>query len=298
MNVGIIGLGRMGAGIGARLIKAGFTVVGYDPSVEAQKEAEKEGIKPAATLAQCVQQSSVLWLLIPAGSLVDTIIAQIKAVIVPGTIIIDAGNSKFTDSVRRSKELAQHNIAFIDCGTSGGVHGKKDGYSLMIGGEKEVYETLVSLFKAIAAPQGYGYVGPSGAGHFVKMVHNGIEYGLLQAYGEGFHVVREGPYNNLDLVEITRIWSHGAVIRSWLLEQAHDIFKHDQQLKDIKGDIAESGTGAWTVETAHELNIPVPVIEKSLEVRAWSRKTGGNFATKTIALLRHAFGGHAFGKKS
>ena len=164
----------------------------------------------------------------------------------------------------------------------------------MIGGQQEIYNKLIPVFKAIAAPDGFGYIGPSGAGHFVKMVHNGIEYGLLQAYGEGFQLLREGPYQKLDLVEITRIWSHGAVIRSWLLDLAHDIFKKDQYLKDIKGELAEGGTGAWTVQTAHEYKVPVPVIEKSLEVRAESRKTGGNFATKCIALLRHAFGGHPY----
>lgn len=296
MKIGIIGLGKMGMGIAARLQKATFSVIGFDPSPPAQEEAQAHGIDVAPSLKELAQSCTVIWLLVPAGPLIDTIIVQLAPLVSANTIIIDAGNSIFTDSIRRAQELKARNLHFIDCGTSGGIHGKEDGFSLMIGGDQTIYEKLMPLWKAVAAPQGYGYVGPSGAGHLVKTVHNGIEYGLLEAYGEGFQLLREGPYKELDLAEITRIWCHGAVVRSWLLEQAHEIFKKDQHLTTVSGQLDENGTGQWTVNVAKEYKIPVPVIEKSVEVRAWSRKTGGNFATKVIALLRHAFGGHFYKK--
>jgi 6-phosphogluconate dehydrogenase len=177
------------------------------------------------------------------------------------------------------------------------VHGKEHGYSLMIGGDKNIYEKLLPLWRALAAPDGFGYVGKSGSGHFVKMVHNGIEYGLMQAYGEGFELLRNGPFKELDLAEITRIWQSGSIIRSWLLQLSHEILKKDQLLEKVSGKVAESGMGKWTVQIAQQLNVSVPVIEKSLEVRAQSRKMGGSFATKVVALLRNAFGGHEYERK-
>jgi len=294
MKVGIIGLGRMGLGIAVRLQKAGFQIIGYDPSAQAQAEAHKENISLSPSLESLGSQVSVIWLLVPQGQLIDDILIQLKSVLQKNTILIDAGNSKYTDSQRRAQEMASAGFYFIDCGTSGGVHGKEQGYSLMLGGDKKIYEQLIPQWKAIAAPQGYAYMGPSGAGHFVKMVHNGIEYGLLQAYAEGFQLLKEGPFKDLNVTEIAQVWNHGAIIRSWILELTQEIVKKQPAWESISGAIKENGTGAWTVETAQQYKIPVPVIEKSLEVRAWSRKTGGNFATKLIALLRNAFGGHPY----
>lgn len=294
MNVGVIGLGKMGNAIAYRLVQAGHIVYGFDPYDEAKLEAEKAGVIVAASIAAVAQQARVIWLLVPAGEIVDNAIAELKPHLQEGDIIVDAGNSKYTDSIRRATTLKADNIIFLDCGTSGGIHGRTLGFSLMIGGDKTAYDAISSLFNAIAAPNGFGYVGPSGAGHYVKMVHNGIEYGILQAYAEGFQIMHEGSFEkqSLDLEEITRIWSHGSVIRSFLLDLAHDVFKEDQTLTTISGEIKEGGTGKWTLEEARANNIPVPVLDAALRVRAWSRDTGGNYATKVVQMLRHAFGGH------
>lgn len=292
MKLGVIGLGRMGAAIAHRALKAGHCVLGYDPNEKIQKELQESGIQIYQSPETMVVDADVIWLMVPAGKIVDQTIAHIAGSLKRGAIIIDGGNCHFIDSMRRSKELALRGIHFLDCGTSGGIHGQKNGFCLMVGGDYASYQKIEPLLKVIATDQGLGYVGPSGAGHYVKMIHNGIEYGMLQAYAEGFHLLREGTFKDLDLEEISRIWLNGAVIRSWLLELAHDVFKHDQNLASIDGKIEEGGTGAWTVDNAHKNHIPVPVIEKSLEVRKLSRETGGNFATKLIQMLRNAFGGH------
>ncbi|BDC35068.1 6-phosphogluconate dehydrogenase [Candidatus Dependentiae bacterium Noda2021] len=294
MKLGIIGLGRMGAGIAHRVATYGHDVVGFDPAITSATHKGLSEIVLAKNVAEVAQQCRIIWLMIPAGALVDEVIKQLKPHLKAGDILVDGGNSNFHDSIRRAQELAQNNIYFLDCGTSGGIHGLEHGFCLMVGGNKKAYDEVVPLFKAIATPHGFGYMGKSGSGHYVKMVHNGIEYGLMQAYAEGFELLKEGYFkdDNLNLEEITRVWNHGAVIRSWLLELSHTIFKHDQDLKNISGAIEESGTGQWTVDEAKSCNVEIPVIEKSLEVRRWSRQTGGNFATKVVALLRNAFGGH------
>src|SRR5262249_32480075 len=194
------------------------------------------------------QEADVLWLMVPAGIIVDQVIAQMS--LVRGKVIVDGGNSHFTDSMRRAKELALRDIHFIDCGVSGGLYGLKNGFCLMVGGNYQTYQTIEPLLKIIGQKNGVAYVGSSGAGHYVKMVHNGIEYGLLQAYAEGFHLLREGTFKDLDLEKISDVWLHGAVIRSWLLELTHGVFKEDQTLASIGGKIEEGGTGAWTVENA------------------------------------------------
>ncbi len=298
MKFGVIGLGRMGAAIAHRAQKAGHCVLGYDPNVAIQKELQESGIQIYQSLDAMVAEADVIWLMVPAGKVVDQTLAHIIHAAKKDTIIVDGGNSNFTDSVRRAKELALQGLHFLDCGTSGGIHGQVHGFCLMVGGNYQTYEKIIPLLRVIATREGYAHVGPSGAGHYVKMIHNGIEYGMLQAYAEGFHLLREGDYKDLDLQQISKLWLHGAIIRSFLLELAHDVFKEDQNLASIDGKIQEGGTGAWTVENAHKNKIPVPIIEKSLEVRAESRKTCGNFATKLIQMLRNAFGGHRIEIKS
>jgi 6-phosphogluconate dehydrogenase len=300
MNVAIIGLGKMGEALAYRAMQAGFSVFGFDVNADSCAAAAQDGVQIVATIKDFADKNiSVFWLMVPQGELVDKVIAQLQPVLKTGDIIIDGGNSKFSDSMRRAQELALQNVYFIDCGTSGGIHGREHGFCLMVGGDHKAYDRIESLFKAVAAPQGYAYVGPSGAGHYVKMVHNGIEYGLLQAYAEGFHVLKDGQFKDahLDLEKIATLWNHGSVIRSWILELVECIMKEDQNLDDIKGNVASTGMGKWTVEQAHAMNIPVPVIEESLHVREWSEKTGGNYATKIVAMLRNKFGGHTVTRK-
>jgi len=298
MKIAVVGLGRMGSAIAYRLHKAGHTVFGFDVSADARSAAQQDGIMVFDVLAHAVKDAQVVWLMVPVGDLVDKTIAQLQNDLKPNAIIIDGGNSNFTDSQRRARALAADGIVFLDCGTSGGLKGREIGFSLMVGGDKAAYERVVPLLQAIAALHGYGYVGASGAGHYVKMVHNGIEYALLQSYAEGFQLIKQGSFkeSDLDLETITGIWQHGSVIRSWLLDLSHDIFVKDQLFKNCSGELAEGGTGRWTVEDARKNNVPVPMIEESLAIREWSRKTGGNYATKVVALLRHAFGGHAVKK--
>jgi len=299
MNVGVIGLGRMGGAIAWRLVKAGILVQGFDVDVVNCKEAQAMGIIIADKVEAITSAASIIWLMVPAGQIVDQVIEQLLPTLKPGDIVIDGGNSLYTDSIKRAHMLLAHSVNFLDCGTSGGVYGKDNGFSLMIGGDQVAYEKCMKLWQAIAAPEGFGRVGPSGSGHYVKIVHNGIEYGLLQAYAEGFQLLREGSFKSkhLNLVQICGIWNHGAVIRSFILQLAQDVFKHDQTLEHISGELGQLGTGKWTVEDAQKNKIPVPVIEASVKVRNQSLRTGGNYATKVISLLRNAFGGHTFKTK-
>lgn len=292
MKLAVIGLGRMGAAIAARAQAAGYCVLGFDPNVQIQKECEQKGIQVYESLQELAKEADVIWLMVPAGAVVDQTIDALLATLKKSAIIIDGGNSNFADSVKRAQKLQLQGVSFLDCGTSGGIHGQKDGFCLMVGGDYAAYLKVEPLLKVIAIKDGVAYLGKSGAGHYVKMIHNGIEYGMLQAYAEGFHLLREGSYKDLDLHKIAQLWQHGAVIRSWLLELTQNVLKEDQNLADIDGKIQEGGTGLWTVQNAHENKIPVPVIEKSLEVRKESRETGGNFATKLIQMIRNAFGGH------
>jgi 6-phosphogluconate dehydrogenase len=295
MKIGVIGLGRMGSAIVYRLCKDGHDVVGYNRGEYDASGIHAMGAKTVESLESLAHAVRIFWLMVPAGQAVDQVLEQLIPHLQPQDIIIDGGNSHFRDSIRRYEQLQSHSVSFLDCGTSGGLHGKEVGFSLMIGGCNAVYAQLEQLFKSIAAPQGYGYVGPAGAGHYVKMVHNGIEYALLQAYGEGFHLLHEGYYKDLDLARIADIWQHGSIIRSWILHLSYEVFAHDQTLNNISGKIAESGTGRWSVQEAHERTIPVDLIERALALRAESQKNGGNYATKLVALLRNKFGGHPLG---
>ena len=296
VNVAIIGLGKMGEALAFRAMRAGFTVFGFDVSADSCGMAAKSGVRIVSSIADFAHKDiHVFWLMVPQGELVDKVIMQLRPIVTAEDVIIDGGNSKFGDSMRRAQELALENIYFIDCGTSGGVHGRENGFCLMVGGNKKAYEFIEPLMQAVAVPGGCVYVGPSGTGHYVKMVHNGIEYGLLQVYAEGFSLIKNGQFKDehLDLEKIAALWNHGSVIRSWILELVQNIMKEDQDLAAIKGNVAATGMGLWTVEQAYKADVPVPVIEAALAVREWSEETGGNYATKIVAMLRNQFGGHS-----
>lgn len=296
MKFALVGLGKMGQALAYRALQAGHEVFGYDIDAAHCSDAEKVGVAVVQKVTDFAHHDiHIFWLLVPQGKIVDTVITQVMSVAKAYDIIIDGGNSKFTDSIRRAEELAKQDVFFIDCGTSGGVHGKENGFCLMVGGDKKAYDIIEPLLQSVATVGGCAYVGPSGAGHYVKMVHNGIEYGLLQAYAEGFDVLKNGEFksSHLDLEKIATLWNHGSVIRSWILELVENVMREDQDLTDIAGNVASTGMGKWTVESAHKSGIPVQVIEESLKVREWSEKTGGNYATKIVAMLRNQFGGHA-----
>jgi len=297
MKIAVIGLGRMGAAIVHRALTGDHEVVGYDPSAQARDDIKKMGAQAVEQLSDLTNKVRIFWIMVPAGKPVDDVITTLLPGLQKDDIVIDGGNSLFKDSIRRHDHLATKGIHFLDCGVSGGLKGREIGFSLMVGGNMAIFETMIPLFKALAAPQGYAYMGKAGTGHYVKMVHNGIEYALLQAYAEGFDLLRNGHYKDLDLADIAKVWGNGAVVRSWILELCADVFKHDQQLKEISGQIAEILTGRWTVDEAHEHKIPVKLIEESLNIRAWSRQTGGNYGTKVVAKLRNAFGGHEVKKE-
>ncbi|RTL07144.1 decarboxylating 6-phosphogluconate dehydrogenase [Candidatus Dependentiae bacterium] len=297
MQIGIIGLGRMGSGVARRLLPQKYTVHGYDPNKQQANDAQTYGVKTHDTLQQFAKAVDIAWLMVPAGNIVDTVIEQLIPHLKKNSIIVDAGNSHFKDTQKRALHVLKHDLSFVDCGTSGGVHGLKNGFCLMVGGTQQAFACLKPFLEIIACPNGYAHVGPVGSGHLVKMVHNGIEYGIMQAYAEGLDLLKHtpAPFDQLDLEKITQLWQSGSVIRSWLLELTHNIFEqHGQQLTEVSGKVASSGMGEWTVETAKELNIAVPVIKKSLEVRQESLQNGGTYATKLVALMRNQFGGHNF----
>lgn len=294
MELGMIGLGRMGANMTERLVEGGHRVVSYDRSPEAIQRVVEKGATGAHSLADFVQQLALpraIWLMVPAGDPVDQTLEQLLPRLSKDDIVIDGGNSYYKDSIRRAEKLKQSGMHFVDAGTSGGIWGLKVGYCMMIGGEKEIFDKLEPLFQTLAPKDGYAYVGPNGAGHFVKMIHNGIEYGLLQAYGEGFELLRSSDFD-LDLGKIAHLWNQGSVVRSWLLELAESAFKKDPKLSSIRGYVEDSGEGRWTVLEAIEKNIPASVLTSSLLARFRSRQED-SFAAKVIAALRNEFGGHA-----
>jgi len=297
MNIGVIGLGRMGMSIADRLVKAGHHVFGFDPNAGVASDAEKVGVTFIKDFDDLPEHVNIFWLMVPAGDTVDKVINDLEQHLKPGDIVIDGGNSFFKNTIKRHKRLAEQQVSFLDCGTSGGLKGREIGFSLMIGGDVDAFEKVKPLFEAIAALNGFALLGPAGAGHYVKTIHNGVEYALLQSYAEGCHLIKEGVYKDIDLAKVTQVWSNGSVIRSWITELLHDIFISDQDLKNISGFIDENKTGRWTSDIAKEVGVPVKTIEDALAVRAWSRETGGNYGTKVVAMLRNAFGGHAVKKK-
>lgn len=296
MNIGMIGLGRMGSAIAERLLHAGHAVFGYDRTPS--PESKQRGITYCTSFVDMAQQARVIWLMVPIEA-VDTVLDELVPHLKSGDIVVDGGNSFYEDSRHRAAALAKKGIIFLDCGTSGGLGGRVHGFCLMVGGDEAAYKKIKQLLDAIAVPNGVAHVGPSGAGHYVKMIHNGIEYGMLQAYAEGFQILRDGSFKkeSLNLEQISGLWNTSSIIRSYLLGLAHEVFKEDQEFETISGEIAEGGTGKWTMQEAKKNTIPAPVLEQSLAVRSWSRESGGNYATKLIALVRNKFGGHAVGKK-
>ena len=296
MQLAMVGLGRMGGNMVERLMRHGHKLVVYDRSAEAMAKYEKMGAAKAADLAGVVKALAaprVVWIMVPAGDPVDETIAALQPLLSAGDVIIDGGNSNFHDSIRRGEQLAKSKIEFIDCGTSGGVWGLENGYCLMVGGTDAAVKRCEPIFTALAPENGYSHVGPIGSGHYVKMVHNGIEYGLLQAYAEGYEILHASKtFPKLDLTAIANVWQHGSVVRSWLNELAASAFERDASLADLKGWVADSGEGRWTVQEAIDLDVPAPVITLSLQTRFRSRQTD-SFGAKVIAALRNEFGGHA-----
>jgi 6-phosphogluconate dehydrogenase len=272
-------------------------VISYDRSPEAIQLVVDKGAVGAHSLADFVKQLTpprAIWLMVPSGDPVDQTIDQLLPLLNEGDILIDGGNSNYKDSIRRAGKLSAQRLHFIDAGTSGGVWGLENGYCMMVGGDKEIVERLAPIFTTLAPPDGYLHVGPNGAGHFVKMIHNGIEYGMLQAYGEGFELLKASRFD-LDLGKISHLWNQGSVVRSWLLELAENAFEKDPKLSSIRGYVDDSGEGRWTVEEAIERSVPAPVLMLSLFARFASRQED-SFSAKVIAALRNEFGGHAVKK--
>jgi 6-phosphogluconate dehydrogenase len=297
MELGMIGLGRMGANMTERLLRDGHRVISFDRSAEAIQRVVDKGALGAHSLSDFIKQLTpprAVWLMVPSGDPVDQTIEQVLPNLAKGDVLIDGGNSNYKDSIRRADKLKQQGLYFVDAGTSGGVWGLQVGYCMMIGGEKDIVDRLEPIFKTLAPPDGFLHVGPSGAGHYVKMIHNGIEYGMLQAYGEGFELLKASQYE-LDLGKISHLWNQGSVVRSWLLELAEDAFQRDPQLAAIKGYVDDSGEGRWTVQEAIERSVPAPVLMLSLFARFASRQED-SFSAKVIAALRNEFGGHAVKK--
>lgn len=298
MRLAMIGLGRMGGNMSERLMKGGHQVVVYDRSADAIASYVKLGASGAAGAAEAAGQLNsprVVWIMVPAGKPVDDTIAALLPKLSKGDVIIDGGNSNFRDSMRRAGELSAKGIDFIDSGTSGGIWGLANGYCLMIGASDAAFKLCEPIFKTLAPPNGYAHVGPPGAGHYVKMIHNGVEYGMLQAYAEGYEILHCSRDFDLDLHQIAAVWNQGSVVRSWLNELAEAAFKDEANIESLKGYVEDSGEGRWTVQEAIDLNVPAPVITLSLLARLQSREKDA-FSAKVIAALRNEFGGHAVKK--
>ena len=294
MKLGFVGFGRMGGNMVKRLLDRGHEIAVYARREEVRAEAARLGATPASSIADLAGQlvpPKVVWLMIPAGQAVDASLAELTPVLSRGDVIVDGGNSWYRDSVRRAQAAASHGLHYIDAGTSGGIWGLQVGYCLMVGGSPEAVRLVEPAFKDLAPEGGYLHAGPSGAGHFVKMIHNGIEYGMMQAYAEGFAIMHEGPYR-VDLRAVSALWNHGSVVRSWLLELAERAFANDPDLRLLQGYVEDSGEGRWTVQEAIDRNIPAPIITLSLLQRLRSRQEE-SFGDKVLAALRQQFGGHA-----
>ncbi|GAB4566664.1 MAG: decarboxylating 6-phosphogluconate dehydrogenase [Anaerolineales bacterium] len=301
MELTLIGLGKMGLNMAKRLVKGGHRVVGYARTKDTVDAAIKDGIEGAYSLEEAIGKLTaspkVVWVMVPAGVTTTDTIEKVAALLKPGDIIIDGGNSNYKDTIKHAEMLEAKGIDFVDCGTSGGIWGLTEGYSLMIGGKEEVTQKLNPIFETLAPGKelGWGRVGPHGAGHYVKMVHNGIEYGMMQAFAEGFGILKGKKEFGLDLAQVSHIWQHGSVVRSWLLDLAANALDGDTELKDIKPWVADSGEGRWTVFESIDLDVPAPVITLALQMRFASRDEE-NYPARMLAALRNQFGGHAIKK--
>jgi 6-phosphogluconate dehydrogenase len=298
MQLAMIGLGRMGGNMTERLMRDGHRVVVFDRSPDAVQKYVGIGAAGASSPAEVVAKLDsprVVWIMVPAGKPVDDTIAALLPGLSKGDVIIDGGNSNFHDTMRRAAELKSKEIEFVDSGTSGGIWGLKNGYCLMIGASPEAYAVCEPIFKSLAQPDGYAHMGPTGSGHYVKMIHNGIEYGVLQAYAEGYEILHASKDFKLDLHTIAGVWNHGSVVRSWVNELAEIAFARDPNLDTLKGYVEDSGEGRWTVQEAIDLDVPAPVITLSLLARLRSRQSD-SFGAKVIAALRNELGGHAVKK--
>jgi 6-phosphogluconate dehydrogenase len=295
MQIAMIGLGRMGMNMAKRLLIGGHEVVAFNRTPSKTDQLVKEGAIGAYSINEVVEKLSpprIIWIMLPAGPTIDDYIVKLKEVLSAGDIIIDGGNTYYKDDIRRADQLAEKGVKFVDAGVSGGIWGLKSGYCLMIGGEKEICQYLDSIFRTMAPEEGYLRCGSVGAGHFLKMIHNGIEYGMMQAYGEGFDILEASPYSeSFDYAEIAHLWNRGSVVRSWLLELIENAFGRDAKLSDISGYVEDSGEGRWTVQQAIETGVSAPVIALSL-MRRFSSQVKDSFSDKVVASLRREFGGH------
>ena len=300
MELGMIGLGRMGGNMVQRLLQGGHRVVAYAHSADSVQTAVKQGAVGASSVADVADRLTTpraVWVMVPSGEPTEGTINALAGVLSPGDTIIDGGNANYRDSMRRAAALKEQGVAFLDAGTSGGIWGFKEGYSLMVGGDAEAFQRLEPIFQTLApAPdRGYGRVGPAGAGHFVKMVHNGIEYGLMQAYAEGFELMGAKSEFSLDLAQIAEVWRHGSVVRSWLLDLTVEALQEDPALESLQPYVEDSGEGRWTVQESIELAVPTPIITLALQTRFRSRQDRP-FGARLLAAMRNRFGGHAVKK--
>src|SRR5512141_1081363 len=300
MELAMIGLGKMGLNMATRLVRGGHRVVGYDRSADSIEAARQNGAEGAASLDEAIRKLPAprsAWIMVPAGLPTEDTVKRLSELLSKGDVVIDGGNSNYKDSMRHAELLSAKGIDFIDSGTSGGVWGLEEGYSLMLGGKRETVERLRPIFETLAPAKdrGWGYVGPNGAGHFVKMVHNGIEYGMMQAFAEGFEIMRAKTEFGLDMAKIAEIWRYGSVVRSWLLDLTARALESDPTLADVEPWVEDSGEGRWTVAEAIDHNVPAPIITLALEMRLVSRDRE-NFAARLLAAMRNQFGGHAVKK--
>jgi 6-phosphogluconate dehydrogenase len=303
MNIGIIGLGRMGSGLAHRLLEGGHEVLAYNRSQDKVTPIVEAGGKQVKTLEDFKQLPTprVVWVMLPAGEVTEEIIfgdGGLTSILEKGDILIDGGNSHYTDTITRALRLRKHGIEMLDIGTSGGLGGRENGYCLMIGGPKEAYDHITPVLGTIAQPEGYGYFGTSGAGHYTKMVHNAIEYGMMQSIAEGCALLMEGEFRDVSLAKAANVWQHGSIVQSYLVGLIEQIFTENPTLKGVPGVVNENGEARWTVEAAKRLGVELPSIELSLQVRRESQEGKVTNTTKILASLRNKFGGHSFEKES
>ena len=294
MRLGMVGLGKMGGNMTRRLLRDGHEIVGYAPETEAVDAVVQEGAEGAASIADVVsklESPRCVWTMVPAGAPTESVVNELGELLTSGDVIIDGGNSHYVTSAARAEALWGRGISFIDCGTSGGVWGLDEGYCLMIGAHPDAFSVMEPIFRSLAPPNGYAHVGSPGSGHFVKMVHNGVEYALMQAYAEGFEILNSSDFG-IDLPQVAEVWRYGSVVRSWLLDLAASALKQDPGLESLTGWVEDSGEGRWTLQTAIDNAVPAPTIALSLFARFASRQENA-FSNRVLAALRREFGGHA-----